>query len=93
MSKFLFSNSFIFLWQLGQYIPIKMNSFPSLSSLFFPKTIFKIFLRNNGTKTWAEDSKLINDPSSFLKTDTILILIKKRPKRLFKIEIIFFKKF
>ena len=51
MSKFLFSNSFMFLWQLGQYIPIKMNGFQSLSSLFFPKTIFKIFLRNNGTKT------------------------------------------
>ena len=67
MSKFLFSNSFIFLWQLGQYIPIKMNGFQSLSSLFFPKTIFKIFLRNNDTKIGAEDSKLINDPSSLFK--------------------------
>jgi hypothetical protein len=38
---------------------------------------FEIFLRNNGTKTWAEDSKLINDPSSFLKTDVILLAQQK----------------
>ena len=38
---------------------------------------FEIFLRNNGTQTWAEDSKLINDPSSFLKTDIILLAQQK----------------
>jgi hypothetical protein len=37
----------------------------------------EIFLRNNGTKTWANDSKLINDPSSALRTDVILLAQQK----------------
>ena len=32
---------------------------------------FEIFLKNNGKKTWASDSKIINDPSSSLKTNDI----------------------
>ena len=39
---------------------------------------FDIFLRNNGTKTWAEDSKLIKDVSSPLSTDEIS-LAKQKP--------------
>ena len=38
---------------------------------------FEIFLRNNGTKIWGADSKLILDPSSFLKTDIISLAPQK----------------
>ena len=38
---------------------------------------FEIFLRNNGTKIWGADSKLIIDPSSFLKTDIISLAPQK----------------
>ena len=38
---------------------------------------FEIFLRNNGTKTWANDTKLINDPSSILRADEILLAQQK----------------
>ena len=38
---------------------------------------FEIFLRNNSTKIWGADSKLIIDPSSFLKTDIISLAPQK----------------
>ena len=38
---------------------------------------FDIFLKNNGAETWAEDSKLINDDSSPLSTDEILLAPQK----------------
>ena len=36
-----------------------------------------IWLKNNGTKTWANDTKLINDSSSVLQADEILLTQQK----------------
>ena len=50
------------------------------------ETNFEIYLRNIGTKTWAQDSKLLVDPSSKCKTyDVILAPQKPDEERSYKI--------
>jgi hypothetical protein len=49
---------------------------------------FEIFLKNNGNKTWANDSKLIIDPSSSFVTDVVLLAQQKpNEERSYKITI------
>jgi hypothetical protein len=49
---------------------------------------FEIFLKNNGNKTWAPDSKLINDPDSSFVTDVILLAQQKpNEERSYKITV------
>lgn len=47
-----------------------------------------LFMKNNGTKIWEKDSKLINDPSSNLATDA-LNLIQQKPNEELDYRIIF----